>query len=126
MREIVFENRDCMEAMKEFPDKFFDLAIVDPPYGIGVQSMNFTKSGARRPWGNGAAFRTDYRRTEEWDIKPGKEYFDELFRVSKAQIVWGGGIISQIICRRLTALSYGISVVKTICATTLLTASTHG
>lgn len=84
-----------MDALKEFPDKFFDLAVVDPPYGIGVQSMNFTKSGARRPWGNGAAFRTDYRRTEEWDIKPGKDYFDELFRVSKSQIVWGGNYFTD-------------------------------
>lgn len=84
-------NRDCMEAMKEFPDKFFDLAVVDPPYGIGVQSMNFTKSGPREIIGrNAKAHRRDYRRTDEWDIAPPKEYFDELFRVSKKQIIWGG------------------------------------
>ena len=41
-------NADCMDAMKEFPDKFFDLAIVDPPYGIGCMSMNYTKSGEPR------------------------------------------------------------------------------
>lgn len=92
---ITFENRDCMDALKEFPDKFFDLAIVDPPYGIGVQSMNYTKSGAREPWGNGAARRRDYRRSDEWDVRPGKDYFDELFRVSSAQIIWGGNYFTD-------------------------------
>lgn len=87
---ITFENRDCMDAMKEFPDKFFDLAIVDPPYGIGVQSMNYTKSGVRKVSRKSAAARRDYRRTDEWDIKPNKAYFAELFRVSKNQIIWGG------------------------------------
>lgn len=83
-------NVDCMIALKEFPDKFFDLAIVDPPYGIGIFSMNYTKSGAVRVHGKNVATRNDYRRLSDWDIKPGKEYFDELFRVSKKQIIWGG------------------------------------
>jgi site-specific DNA-methyltransferase (adenine-specific) len=84
-----------MEAMKEFPDKFFDLAIVDPPYGIGVMTMNYTKSGAIRNHGYTAANRRDYRKQAEWDIKPGKEYFDELFRVSKKQIIWGGNYFTD-------------------------------
>ena len=83
-------NVDCMTALKEFPDKFFDLAIVDPPYGIGIFSMNYTKSGAVRVHGNNVADRKDYRLFSDWDVKPGKEYFDELFRVSKKQIIWGG------------------------------------
>ena len=82
---------DCMEAMKTFPDKFFDLAVVDPPYGIGVMSMNYTKSGAVRVgFGRHAATRRDYRKQGEWDVAPPKEYFDELFRVSKKQVIWGG------------------------------------
>ena len=93
---ITFENCDCMEALRKFPDKFFDLAIVDPPYGIGVQSMNYTKSGAREPWGNGAARRRDYRRSDEWDVRPDKDYFDELFRVSSAQIIWGGELFYRL------------------------------
>lgn len=86
-------NRDCVEAMKEFPDGFFDLAVVDPPYGIGVQTMDYTKSGAKRAGRNSAAKRRDYRRTDEWDIKPGPEYFAELFRVSKKAIIWGGQLL---------------------------------
>lgn len=88
-------NADCMEAMKQFPDKFFDLAIVDPPYGIGIMSMNYTKSGAIRTHGYAAAKRRDYRKQGEWDKKPDKSYFDELFRVSQKQIVWGGNYFTD-------------------------------
>ena len=83
-------NMDCMTAMKQMPDNAFDLAVVDPPYGIGVQSMNFTKSGPHIVARTVAAKRRDYRRTDEWDIKPPQEYFDQLFRVSKKQVIWGG------------------------------------
>lgn len=96
MIENVAYNCDCMEYMKSQPDKVFDLAVVDPPYGIGVQSMTFTKEGAQRKvFGNMAAIRRNYRRTDEWDIKPSKEYFDELFRVSKKQIIFGGNYFSD-------------------------------
>lgn len=74
----IVENRDCLEAMKEFPDKFFDLAIVDPPYAI-----NRFKNGETsrlRKYGSLKSVN---------DERPTKEYFDELFRVSKNQIVWG-------------------------------------
>ena len=90
-------NMDCMEYMKTLPDNAFDLAVVDPPYGIGVMSMNYTKSGAQRlGYGHMAAMRRDYRKQGEWDIKPDKWYFDELFRVSRKQIVWGGNYFSDI------------------------------
>lgn len=70
---------DCMEVMAEYPDGHFDLAICDPPYGIGVNSM---KMGGRK------TVRPDKR---NWDDKiPSAEYFDELRRVSKNQIIWGG------------------------------------
>ena len=88
-------HADCMEAMKEFPDQFFDLAVVDPPYGIGILSMQYTKNGGKRASRNAAAESRDYHRFSEWDIKPEKAYFDELFRVSKKQIIWGG----QLLCR---------------------------
>ena len=72
-------NRDCMEAMKEMPDKAYELAIVDPPYGIGVNQM---KMGGRQ------TVKPDKR---NWDAAvPGKEYFVELMRVSVNQIIWGG------------------------------------
>ena len=65
-----------MQGMKEFPDKYFDLAIVDPPYGINIQ-----KSGRLGRYNN----------QNVWDDKiPNDDYFNELFRVSKNQIIWGG------------------------------------
>ena len=74
---------DCVEALKRFPDKHFDLAIVDPPYGIGMDKTHFkTKSSNAKP--------TEYGK-KDWDNAiPSKEYFNELLRVSKNQIVWGG------------------------------------
>ena len=72
---------DCMEGMSKFPDKYFELAIVDPPYGIGVSKQDNSKRGK---------LGSHYSK-KEWDIIiPEKKYFDELFRVSKNQIIWGG------------------------------------
>lgn len=107
MAEQLAYNMDCLEAMRLMPDNAFDLAVVDPPYGIGVMSMNYTKSGAVRTHGYAAAKRRDYRKQGEWDIAPGKEYFAELFRVSKKQIIWGGVIISS--CRLQRVSLFGIS-----------------
>ena len=59
---------DCMNVMSKYDDNYFDLAIVDPPYGLGYK---------------------------DWDIAPKKEYFDELFRVSKNQIIWGGNFFGD-------------------------------
>ena len=74
---ITLYNADCMEVMKTFKDKQFDLAICDPPYGININS-----SGALGHYGG---------RGKTWDSKiPSKDYFDELKRVSKNQIIWGG------------------------------------
>lgn len=97
MLDFGFYNMDCMEGMKQFPDNFFDLAIVDPPYGIGVMTMNYTKSGAVRTHGYAAAKRRDYRKQSEWDVKPDKAYFDELFRVAKRKIIWGGNYFSDML-----------------------------
>lgn len=97
MLDFGFYNMDCMEGMKQFPDKYFDLAIVDPPYGIGVMSMTYTKSGAVRTYGNSAAKRRDYRKHSEWDVKPDQSYFAELFRVSKHQIIWGGNYFADML-----------------------------
>ena len=78
MLDFGFYNMDCMDGMKEFPDKFFDLAIVDPPYGIGMD-----KNPCGRLSVYGSVAQAD-------NNPPNKEYFDELFRVSKNQIIWGG------------------------------------
>ena len=76
---ITLYNADCLPAMKEMPDNAFDLAIVDPPYGIGITDAGWVKSNSNIITSN------------KWDNNiPPREYFDELFRVSKNQIIWGG------------------------------------
>lgn len=95
MIDFGFYNMDCVDGMAKFPDKFFDLAIVDPPYGIGVMSMTYTRSGALREYGRNAATRRDYRKRSQWDIAPDENYFKELFRVSNRQVIWGGNYFSK-------------------------------
>jgi site-specific DNA-methyltransferase (adenine-specific) len=83
---IVITNEDNMELMARYPNNYFDLAIVDPPYGINIQKMNYTQNTK-----GGIAKRNDYSSVGNWDSEtPTKEYFNELFRVSKNQIIWGG------------------------------------
>ncbi len=70
-------NMDCMEGMKQFPDKYFELAIVDPPYGISITDSG--RLGKYNVNGN------------RWDDNiPTDDYFNELFRISENQIIWGG------------------------------------
>ena len=71
-----------MDYMKDIPNKFFDLAVVDPPYGIPKTSTH-----GRGMLKNRILNRDDIHR---WDVAPKPEYFKELFRVSKNQIIWGG------------------------------------
>lgn len=87
---------DCMEYMRSLPNKAFDLAVVDPPYGIGILSMTFTRE-AERKFGHSATKKRDYKRQDEWDVRPSAEYFQELFRVSKSQIIWGGNYFTDIL-----------------------------
>lgn len=119
--EIKIFNEDCMVAMKQMPDKCFDLAIVDPPYGGGVTppsedasiNMNTLQGGGNTAWaqkdrsrfggrfdkynikatrtGGGWAKKLDNdSKIKHWDVAPSEEYFNELSRVSKNQIIWGG------------------------------------
>lgn len=105
MLDFGFYNMDCMEGMKEFPDKYFDLAIVDPPYGINADKFSngsgfqgrgdsTAKRIRKATLGQGAGKLKNIalqKYDTSWDAKPpGKEYFEELFRVSKNQIIWGG------------------------------------
>lgn len=79
--------------MKTTPDKYFDLCVVDPPYGIGYDSA--TKKVAGTQFGNAAAKKRMYH-TSDWDKQiPKQEYFAELFRVSKKQIIWGGNYMTK-------------------------------
>ena len=79
-------NCDCMEYMAGLPDKAFDLAIVDPPYGIGASEKNSTD---KRQCKHSATQSVNYG-NQKWDDNiPEDIYFDELKRVSKNQIIWG-------------------------------------
>jgi site-specific DNA-methyltransferase (adenine-specific) len=82
MSKIELHNEDCMDMMKRYPDNYFELAIVDPPYGIDRNGMNM---------GNSVFNKDD----KKWDKEvPSQDYFDELYRVSKNQIIWGGNYFS--------------------------------
>ena len=77
---------DCMEGMKHFPDKYFELAIVDPPYGIGADDKNNTN----KKQSTKSATESKKYGNQKWDsFIPDKKYFEELFRISKNQIIWG-------------------------------------
>ena len=72
---ITYTNEDCMAGMARYPDKYFDLAIVDPPYGIGISSNPVRQAHTKKQWDSNI---------------PDLIYFKELKRVSKNQIIWGG------------------------------------
>ena len=83
---IQLHNIDCMEYMKTCKDKQFDLAIVDPPYGINFGEFNRTNKAS-----NGERYKANKYKNSNWDDAiPTDEYFIELMRISKNQIVWGG------------------------------------
>jgi site-specific DNA-methyltransferase (adenine-specific) len=84
MKSEVF-NMDCIQGMKQYPDNYFELAIVDPPYGIGMHKAQGNTKQKQKKWlGN------------EWDNNtPNKDYWDQLFRVSKNQIVWGANYFME-------------------------------
>jgi len=75
-----------MDVMRDFADGHFDLAIVDPPYGIGADNQKESWNQGKK--GEGRRHRKQW--AGSWDVVPGPEYFAELRRVSKHQIVWGG------------------------------------
>jgi site-specific DNA-methyltransferase (adenine-specific) len=85
-------NEDCVEGMKRYPDKYFDLAIVDPPYGLGLVK---TEAGN---WGLRKKNSENISKVFDWDFyKPTKEYIVELFRVSKNQILFGANHYIEVV-----------------------------
>ena len=84
--KIKLYNCDCMEYMKDIPDKFYDLAIVAPPYGIKINNNMGRRAGDKK---------SSYKKIG-WDNNiPSKEYFEELFRISKNQIIWGANYFNM-------------------------------
>jgi len=80
MQNIVY-NKDCIEGMKEYPDKWFELAIVDPEYGINA---------SKGTWGSSNKGKVKNYGKKNWDKKSvDKSVLQEIFRVSKSQIIWG-------------------------------------
>lgn len=97
MSRTIAYNMDCMEGMKQYPDKYFDLAVVDPPYGINAPNMGATP--CQRRYGNkrlnSGGGKLKHRILNQtnvtWDNAiPSDEYFDELTRVAHTLIIWGG------------------------------------
>lgn len=83
LQNITLIHDDCMNVLRSLPDNSFDLAIVDPPYGIGAAKMNM--GGGKKHWSK-----------KDWDNSiPQPEYFDELFRVSDNQIIFGGNYFTE-------------------------------
>ena len=88
-KEIISEvyNMDCVAGMRQYPDKYFDLAIVDPPYGIGAENHAGNAENGWKQWDK-----------KNWDSSiPNEEYFTELFRVSKNQMIWGGNYFANLL-----------------------------
>jgi site-specific DNA-methyltransferase (adenine-specific) len=86
-----------MEGMAAFPDKYFELAIVDPPYGIKADRSFVRKTPAIDPR-NGRPIITKPKKVGNWDNeRPDKNYFTELIRVSKNQIIWGGNYFADLL-----------------------------
>jgi len=83
--KITITNEDNMALMSRYEDNYFDLAIVDPPYGINASEMTM-----------GSGKNKKYKKGKKWDNEtPSKEYFKELFRISKHQIIWGGNYFTD-------------------------------
>tara|TARA_R100000544_G_C2193489_1_gene42915 strand:+ start:24 stop:683 length:660 start_codon:yes stop_codon:yes gene_type:complete len=92
---INITNEDNMDLMSRYEDNHFHLAIVDPPYGI--DHANKAGKMAGQKYGNAAARKKNYK-AKDWDTSiPSLEYFDELFRISKNQIIWGGNYFAHLL-----------------------------
>lgn len=87
MSQLDLRNMDCMDLMAEYPDNYFELAIVDPPYGIGVNTNMGRRKGNKK---------SNYHKFHGEDKSiPNSSFFGELFRVSKNHIVWGGNYMIE-------------------------------
>ncbi len=90
MSDFGYFNMDCMDGMKKFPDNFFDIAVCDPPYGLKQELVKDRGSYAKQKNGSRIWVDSEEYDMQDWDGEaPGPEYFQEIFRVSKNQIIFG-------------------------------------
>lgn len=93
---ISFYNGDCMDLLKQTPDKYYDLCIVDPPYGLDLANMNMGVGKSKKA----SKIQNRKWKPKDWDKNaPTKQYFAELFRISKNQIIWGGNYFELPPCK---------------------------
>jgi len=91
-----FYNGDCMDLLKQTPDKYYDLCIVDPPYGLDLANMNMGAGKSKKA----SKIQNRKWKPKDWDKNaPTQEYFNELFRISKNQIIWGGNYFELPPCK---------------------------
>ena len=88
-------HADCMDLMREYPDGHFDLAVVDPPYGIGWDGENSMADNNSKKWSGARG--VGYER-KKWDsVRPDISYFEEVGRVAKGFIIWGGNYFADLL-----------------------------
>jgi len=94
--DIEIRNRNCIGDLSKMPDKSVDLLLTDPPYGIGINKMNFVTSGAIKV---GGAYRNDYsNHNTEWDEQPpSKDVIMDMLRVTKNQIIFGANHFANLL-----------------------------
>jgi DNA modification methylase len=90
MQDIEIIQANCLDRLRLMPNKSVDLILTDIPYGIGIHRMNFVKSGPQKI---GKATRNDYRTTGDWDTPLDSAVLDEIKRVAKTYVVWGGNYV---------------------------------
>lgn len=92
---VLIWQGDCIDLLRVLPDNSFDLCLTDPPYGIGADAGSMRRAG--KQYGKSGAPGCDYG-VSEWDKQPpDKRYFDEIRRVSKNQIIWGGNYFTKML-----------------------------
>ena len=95
--KITITNEDNMELMARYKDNYFDLAIIDPPYGIGMDNSK-KRTKPDRPNSYTSKYKDERYHQTNWDNAiPTSDYFDELFRVSKNQIIWGANYMCSLL-----------------------------
>ena len=94
MQDLInkIHHADCLEFMKQLPDKCIDLVLTDPPYGIGAGDIKFANHKTKN------LNKFNIYKNNDWDILPSKDVFEQIFRVSKNQIIWGGNYFVENIC----------------------------